>query len=181
MTNNERIKLTMNLKTLFHSLLKHLPLSILILAVVGLWLTDSYADNFPVQRMLHWMSTGPVGWGLAAVCLVMTSLLLYWFQQNNAGRILSEPLPFIRVVVTSGRTVQIDLTEKKYPGESYWSGTATEIDGEIHQLVICQKASSALVIGNQITRSLKVTSSQQFLAEQFNELVRQHKIPIVQA
>jgi hypothetical protein len=171
----------MNLKTLFHSLLKPLPLTILLLAVAGLWLADSYADNFPIQRMLHWMSTKPIGWALAAVCLVMISLMIYWFQQNSADRLDSWRLPSIQVMVTSGKTIRICLTEKKYPGESYWSGEMTEVGGENHQLVICQKASSAVVMDRQVTMSLQIISSQEFVAQQFNELVRQHKIPFAEA
>lgn len=171
----------MNLKTLFHSLLKPLPLIILLLAVAGLWLADSYADNFPIQRMIYWMSTKPIGWGLAAVGMIMTSLMIYWFQKNSAGRLVGWRLPSIRVMVTSGKTVRIRLTEKKYPGESYWSGEVTEGGGENHQLVICQKASAAVVIGRQVTMSLQIISSHEFVAQQFNELVRQHKIPIAKA
>jgi hypothetical protein len=170
----------MNLKTILFSVKKHLPWIIMVLTLISLWLIDTYAGNFPIQRMVHWIESGPAGEGMIVVVVATSGLILYRLKQFRAVRLTSWQLPSIQVKVTSGSTVLIQLVEKKYPGESYWSGTQ-EADGESHRVVICQKVGSAFVSDKQVTRSLSVASSAQFVAEQFNDLVRQHKIPLSSA
>jgi len=147
------------------------------LTLSGLWLIDTYADNFPIQRMVHWIESGPIGEGMIVVVVATVGLFLYRLKQFRMVRLASPQLPSIQVKVTSGSTVQIYLVEKKYPGESYWSGSI-EDEEESHRVVICHKVGSAFVSDTQVTRSLSVASSSQFVAEQFNDLVRQHKIPL---
>jgi hypothetical protein len=166
----------MNLKTVFLTVNKHLPWIILVVTLTSLWLIDTYAGNFPIQRMVHWIGSGPAGEGMIVVVVATSGLILYRLRQFRAVRLANWQLPSIQVKVTSGSTVLIQLVEKKYPGESYWSGTQ-EADGESHSVVICHKVGSAFVSDAQVTRSLSVASSSQFVAEQFNDLVRQHKIP----
>jgi hypothetical protein len=164
----------MNLKTRLQSLQKYLPLFLLLITIVSWGLIYSYTHPVESTQLFSWFGNNPVGLGILG--LGLAGLLVYGLRNYFSNGIASVSTPSIRVMVSGGKTILIPLTEKKYPGESYWSGAATEDGGEIHQLVICQKANSTSVIDNQVTRSLLVTSSSQFVAEQFNELVRQHKL-----
>lgn len=156
-------------KKLFSSLCSFWPYPIALLALSSAWIaTRNEAFS---KQIIDWIATKSFRWAALATSCSIVGGMLYWIVRSYRF-----PLPTIRVVVTSGKTMMIRLKEKKYLAESYWSGDETEISGEHHQLAICLPVSAAGVMGQQITISSQIISSKESIAQQFNELLRQHKI-----